>query len=89
MSVIGTRPLLAKAWSLSSPGTLVMILLPGLKPSALLYSSGRIGTPALVTVWRALILSPISRMFSGVGPMKVMPQLPQISANSAFSERNP
>jgi hypothetical protein len=33
MSVIGTAPVRAKASGVSRPGTLVTIMLPGLKPS--------------------------------------------------------
>ena len=33
MSVIGTAPVRRKASGVSSPGTLVTIMLPGLKPS--------------------------------------------------------
>ena len=40
MSVIGTRPLLSKACWFSRPGTLVMIMLPGLKPSLRFHSPG-------------------------------------------------
>ena len=49
MSVIGTAPVFANAAGVSSPGTLVMITLPGLKPSERLYSVGSIGSPFLFT----------------------------------------
>ena len=38
---------------------------------------------------RAVTLSPQARIASGVGPMNVIPHLPQMRANSAFSERKP
>ena len=41
---------------------------------------GVMGTPALRMVSRAQALSPIARICSGVGPIKVMLQLLQISA---------
>ncbi len=44
ISVIGTAPVLSNACWLSSPGTLVMIMFPGLNPSLRLNGSGRIGT---------------------------------------------
>jgi hypothetical protein len=34
-------------------------------------------------------LSPMSRMVSGLGPMKMKPELYTRSAKSAFSDRNP
>ena len=46
MSVIGTAPVLAKAWGVSSPGTLVSIGEPGLNPSARLYGVGSMGLPS-------------------------------------------
>src|SRR3954468_14747488 len=46
MSVIGTEPVLAKASGVSSPGTLVTISEPGLKPSARFQSVGSMGLPA-------------------------------------------
>ena len=50
---------------------------------------GTTGMPASFTVCLALILSPMTRMCSGLGPMKVMPWAPTISAKRAFSERKP
>ena len=50
---------------------------------------GTTGTPVSAMVRRAVALSPISRICSGVGPMKVIFDAAQISANSAFSARNP
>ena len=50
---------------------------------------GRMGSPAFFMVWRALFLSPMSRMIEGGGPMKVRPWVLQISANLAFSARKP
>ena len=47
------------------------------------------GTPALIIVSLAVILSPIALIISGVGPMNLIPCLPQISANLLFSARNP
>ena len=43
----------------------------------------------LIMVFRAVALSPIARICSGVGPMKTMSDAVQISLNSAFSARNP
>ncbi len=40
-------------------------------------------------VQRAVALSPMDRIWSGVGPMKTMSERWQISLNSAFSARNP
>jgi len=50
---------------------------------------GTVGTPTRIIVSRAVALSPIERICSGVGPMKVIPDRVQISLNSAFSARNP
>src|SRR5688572_3484705 len=50
---------------------------------------GTIGTPTAVIALRAAALSPMTRICSAVGPMKVMFEASQISANSAFSARNP
>ena len=47
------------------------------------------GTPALFIVRRAASLSPIRRMVSGDGPMKVSPHFPHSSANAAFSDSSP
>ncbi|KJL33838.1 hypothetical protein RL72_00088 [Microbacterium azadirachtae] len=50
---------------------------------------GTVGTPRSVTASLAVILSPIVRMASAVGPMKTMPACSQASAKAAFSARNP
>ena len=50
---------------------------------------GTVGTPASRIVFRAVALSPIARMWCAAGPMNVMCDLAQISANSAFSARKP
>ena len=50
---------------------------------------GTTGMPAAFTACLAVILSPIILMCSGLGPMKVKPWAPTISAKRAFSERNP
>ena len=50
---------------------------------------GTVGTPASFASRRAVALSPIWRIWSGVGPMNVMFDAPQVSANSAFSARKP
>ena len=50
---------------------------------------GTTGTPCSVMVRLAVALSPIARICSGSGPMKVMPERVQISLNSAFSARKP
>ena len=50
---------------------------------------GTTGTPTDLASSRALTLLPISVMACGEGPMKVMPDAWQRSANSAFSDRNP
>ena len=50
---------------------------------------GVTGTPARFMISRARDLSPMSRMFSGDGPMNVIPQSSQISAKCAFSDKNP
>src|SRR3569832_1403931 len=42
-----------------------------------------------ITAKQAVILSPIMRMCSGLGPMKVKPCRPTISAKRAFSLRKP
>src|SRR5215212_1438652 len=46
MSVIGTAPVRAKAAGVSSPGTFVTIMLPGLKPSFQLYGAALTGLPS-------------------------------------------
>ena len=45
------------------------------------------GSPT--AVFFAVILSPIRRICSAVGPMKVMPCASRMSANLAFSDRKP
>jgi len=50
---------------------------------------GVTGTPALIMLRRASVLSPMRRMTSALGPTKRMPRSAQISASSAFSERKP
>ena len=50
---------------------------------------GTMGTPTSFMVRRAAALSPIRRICCGVGPMKFKFDATQISANSAFSARNP
>ena len=50
---------------------------------------GTVGTPASIMDRRAVALSPMARICSGVGPMKVRSERVQISLNSAFSERKP
>ena len=50
---------------------------------------GTIGTPADSAISRALTLLPIRVMACVDGPMNVMPEAWQSSANSAFSDRNP
>src|SRR3972149_3927245 len=50
---------------------------------------GMIGAPACRASSRPWALSPMRRMASGDGPMNVIPQARQISANAAFSGRNP
>ncbi len=50
---------------------------------------GTVGMPSSLAVALATILSPISRMCSGVGPMKVKPCSSTICAKSAFSDRKP
>ena len=50
---------------------------------------GTIGTPADSASSRALTLLPIRVMAWVDGPMNVMPEAWQSSANSAFSDRNP
>ena len=49
---------------------------------------GTQGMPKLFAVRLASILSPMIRMCSGLGPMKVMPWSPTISAKLAFSDRS-
>ena len=59
--------------------------------STLLSSSvpGTVGTPASRATFLAVALSPRAFMFSGVGPMKVIPCSRHISAKVAFSARKP
>ena len=47
------------------------------------------GTPALTAVARAVVLSPISSMVSGDGPIHTKPFSSTVSAKAAFSARNP
>ncbi len=53
------------------------------------FEPGTVGTSWSIMVLRAVALSPMARICSGVGPMKAMPERPQISLNSAFSARKP
>ncbi len=50
---------------------------------------GTHGTAALSMVCLADTLSPMSRIDSGVGPMKAKPLFSTRSAKSAFSDRKP
>ena len=50
---------------------------------------GTTGTPALIMVSLAVILSPILLIISGVGPINLIPWSAQICANLAFSAKNP
>ena len=50
---------------------------------------GTTGMPKRRAVALASILSPMMRMCSDVGPMKVMPCSSRISAKRAFSDRKP
>ncbi|EWS60110.1 hypothetical protein Y694_02067 [Methylibium sp. T29-B] len=50
---------------------------------------GTVGTPDLIMACLAATLSPITRIDSGVGPMKVKPLCCTRSAKSAFSLRKP
>ena len=50
---------------------------------------GTTGTPALMTVARAMALSPMAAMAEGLGPIKVMPASMQAWANSSRSARKP
>ncbi|EWS62383.1 hypothetical protein Y695_04389 [Hydrogenophaga sp. T4] len=50
---------------------------------------GTQGTPARIMACLADTLSPIRRIDSGDGPMKVNPLCSTRSAKSAFSDRNP
>jgi hypothetical protein len=50
---------------------------------------GTVGTPASLANRRAVALSPMARIWSPLGPMKVMLDALQVSANSAFSARKP
>ena len=50
---------------------------------------GRMGTPAFFIAARAFSFSPINRVISGGGPMKVIPQVSQTSAKLAFSASSP
>ena len=60
--------------------------------SAEVRTSVRPGTPDTPTfsaAWRALILSPMTSMASGGGPMKVTPRSVMARAKSVFSEKKP
>ncbi len=50
---------------------------------------GTTGMPSRFAVSLAVILSPMMRMCSDVGPMKVIWCSSRISAKRAFSDRNP
>jgi hypothetical protein len=50
---------------------------------------GVVGTPASRMMRLAVALSPIEAMTVGEGPMNVSPWSRAISANRAFSARNP
>ena len=50
---------------------------------------GNSGTPLASAIARAVCLSPKSRICPGVGPMKAIPASSHLSANSAFSLKNP
>ena len=50
---------------------------------------GTVGTPASLITSMAETLSPIRRMVSGDGPMKVKPLRSTCSAKSEFSDKNP
>ncbi len=50
---------------------------------------GTVGTPTSIIVRRAVALSPMDRIWSGVGPMKAISERAQISLKSAFSARKP
>jgi hypothetical protein len=47
------------------------------------------GHPRRLAASRELILSPITSMASGGGPMKVTPRSVTVRAKSVFSEKNP
>ncbi len=60
--------------------------------SASLTGSGVPGTSgafALAAMWRAVTLSPRSRIDCGLGPIQIRPASMTACAKSAFSERNP
>jgi hypothetical protein len=50
---------------------------------------GATGTPAFSIRFLALILSPISSIDAGAGPIQVRPASMTLAAKSAFSARNP
>ena len=50
---------------------------------------GTTGTPALIIVSFAVILSPMALIISGVGPMNLIPCSLQIRANFEFSAKKP
>ena len=63
----------------------ISLLSSGKAPS----EPGTQGTPDLIMLCLAETLSPISRIDSGVGPMKAKPLRSTRSAKSAFSDRKP
>ena len=50
---------------------------------------GSTGTPAAATVSLALVLCPMTRIDSAVGPTQTMSAFSQASGSTGFSERNP
>ena len=50
---------------------------------------GTTGTPARAMISRAVTLSPIASIASGLGPMKTIPASRQARANAGFSARKP
>jgi hypothetical protein len=50
---------------------------------------GTSGAWARAAMWRAVTLSPRSRMDCGLGPIQINPASITACAKSAFSERNP
>ena len=70
---------------------------PNSSPKAMIWSGevstsvrpGTPDTPARSAACRALILSPITSIASGGGPMKVTPRSVMARAKSVFSEKNP
>ena len=64
-------------------GTLLALLLSASSLEALRFS------PTAIIAFRAAALSPITRICAAVGPMNAMLLAAHVSANSAFSARNP